>query len=148
MKARNLVSPQPTVRSDDPATAAMAQLARPQIRAVLVVDAGDRLVGVVSDSMLLRQLLPPYVEQDTVLARVVAENAADILADRLRGRSARDLLPDDVEQEPVVEADATLVEVASVMVRAPAPMVGVIEDGVLIGGITIEDLLSHLLASR
>ncbi len=148
MKARNLVSPQPTVRSDDPATAAMAQLARPQVRAVLVLDAEGRLVGVLSDSMLLRQLLPPYVEQDTALARVVAENAADVLADRLRGRSVADLLPEDVDEEPIVDADATLIEVASVMVRVPAPMVGVIEDDALIGGITIEDLLSHLLASR
>lgn len=148
MKARNLASPQPVVRVDDPATAAADMLSRIDLRAVLVVDPDGRLVGVLSDSMLLRALLPSYVDVDAALARVLEEGAADLLRQRLDGRTVAELLPGDTEEIPQVEGDATLIEAASVMVRTRASMVGVVEDGRLVGGISIDDLLAHLLQPR
>lgn len=123
-------------------------LARHDVRAALVVHDGGALAGVLSDSELLRALLPPYVDQASILARVLEESAADVLFDRLEGRSVADLMPEDREVEPVVHGEDTLVEVASVMVRARASAVGVLDEGRLIGGITIDDLLSHLLTRR
>lgn len=148
MKARNLASPQQTVRVDAPASDAAAILARHDVRAALVVDENGEFVGVLSDSELLRSLLPPYVDQASILARVLEESAAEVLFERLDGRSVADLMPEDREVEPVVAGEDTLVEVASVMVRARASAVGVLERGQLIGGITIDDLLSHLLGRR
>ena len=148
MKARNLASPQPVLRSDAPAGEAAAVLARHEIRAVLVVDERERFVGVLSDSELLRGLLPPYVGEASMLAHVLEEGAAEILYRRLEGRLVADLMPKDRDVVPVVDADDTLVEVASVMVRARASAVGVMDGGPLIGGITIDDLLSHLLSRR
>lgn len=118
------------------------------VRAVLVVDDAGAFVGVLSDSEMLRFLLPPYVGQSWTLARVLDEAAADVLFRRLDGRTVGDLIPADREVAPVVLADHSLVEVASVMVLARVPVVGVSEEGRLIGGITIEDLLSHLLRRR
>ncbi|MGH2526367.1 MAG: CBS domain-containing protein [Actinomycetota bacterium] len=148
MKARNLASPQPVLRSDAPAGEAAAVLARHEIRAVLVVDERERFVGVLSDSELLRGLLPPYVGEASMLAHVLEEGAAEVLYRRLEGRLVADLMPDDRDVVPVVDADDTLVEVASVLVRARASAVGVMDGGRLIGGITIDDLLSHLLSRR
>ena len=148
MKARNLASPQPVLRSDAPAGEAAAVLARHEIRAVLVVDERERFVGVLSDSELLRGLLPPYVGEASILAHVLEEGAAEILYRRLEGRLVAGLMPHDRDVVPVVDADDTLVEVASVMVRARASAVGVMDGGPLIGGITIDDLLSHLLSRR
>lgn len=148
MKARDLVAPQPTVRASDPALDAMRLLGRPDIRAVLVVQDDGRLAGVLWDSRLLRELLPPYVEEDAALAGVLGERAAEVLASAMIGKRVADLLPDDLDEEPVVDGGATLIEVASVMVRAGVPMVGVLEDGTIAGGITIETLLSRLLAER
>jgi CBS domain-containing protein len=37
-------------------------LSRHDVRAILVVDASDEFAGVISDSELLRRLLPPYLE--------------------------------------------------------------------------------------
>ena len=148
MKARNLASPQPVLRSDAPAGEAAAVLARHEIRAVLVVDERERFVGVLSDSELLRGLLPPYVGEASMLAHVLEEGAAEILYRRLEGRLVAGLMPHDRDVVPVVDADDTLVEVASVMVRARASAVGVMDGGRLIGGITIDDLLSHLLSRR
>lgn len=148
MKARNLVSPQHTIRVDAPAMEVAVVLARHDVRGVLVVDASNRFVDVLSDSELLRYLLPPYVDAASSLAHVLEESAADVLFRRLEGRVVSDLVPREREHDPVVEGEDTLVEVASVMVRAHASLVGVLEDGRLIGGISIDDLLSHLLTRR
>lgn len=145
MKARNLVSPHPTVTVDAPATEAAALLSRHDVRAVLVVRPEGALAGALSDSTLLRYLLPPYVEEDSALAGVLEEAAADVLWQRLEGRRVRDLLPDDQEDVPLVDGDSTLVEVASVMVRTSSPLVGVREDDRIVGAITLNDLLAHLL---
>jgi CBS domain-containing protein len=144
-KARNLAGPHPTVRIDAQAADAASILIRHDQRAVLVLDASDRLVAVLSDSMLLRALLPRYVAEDEVLARVVGDEASEILWRRLDGKTVADLIPDDQATTPLVNGEAQLVEVATVMVRSHSPLVGVIDDGRLVGGISLDHLLSHLL---
>ena len=146
MKARNLASPREMVRPDAPAWDAARILARHDVRAVLVVDEAGAFEGVISDSELLRALLPAYVEEAGALAHVLEESASDVLHRRLEARSVADLMPTDREAVPVVDADDTLVEVAAAMVRSRASMVGVLEGGGrLLGGISIDDLVSNLL---
>jgi CBS domain-containing protein len=148
MKARNLTSPRETLRTVDPASEAARILSRHDVRAVLVVDPSGEFAGVISDSELLRRLLPPYLEENESLVRVLEESAAEVLYRRLEGRTVADLMPDDREDQPVVNGDDTLIEVASVMVRSRASLVGVIDAGRLIGGIAVEDLVTHLLRKR
>ena len=145
MKARNLASPHVTLRSDAPASEAAVVLSRHDVRALLVVDEEGGFVGVLSDSELLRALLPPVVHENQALARVLEEGASDELFRRVEGRSVGDLMPVERDGPPVVEGEDTLVEVASAMVRARASLVGVLDEGRLIGGISIDDLVSHLL---
>jgi CBS domain-containing protein len=57
-------------------------------------------------------------------------------------------MPDERDAPPIVSGDDTLVEVADTMVRSRASLVGVLDDGRLIGGISIDDLISHLLKPR
>jgi CBS domain-containing protein len=146
MKALGLSSPQETLRADASAQEAAVVLARIQTSAALVVD-DDGLVGVVTDEDLLRALLPSYVGEAEALARVLGEDSSEQLWRRLEGRTVRDLIRDR-EEEPVVDGEATLVEVASVMVRAETPIVAVVEGGRLVGGITIDHLLTHLMSGR
>jgi Mg/Co/Ni transporter MgtE len=148
MKARNLASPRQTFRTDDPSSEAAQALSRHDVRAVLVVHPDGGFAGIISDSELLRALLPPYVEDNEAIARLLEEGASDLLYRRLEGRSVADLMPDDRDELPVVRGDDTLVEVASIMVRSHASLVGVLEEGRLIGGISIDDLVSHLLRGR
>ena len=146
MKALGLAGPQETLDAGASAQEAALVLSRIQTSAALVVD-GDRFVGIVTDEGLLRALLPSYVGEADALARVLEEDSSERLWQRLEGRTVRDLIvPTDTK--PVVDGDATLVEVASVMVRAEAPIVAVVEDGRLVGGITIDHLLTHLLSRR
>jgi len=145
MKARNLVSERGTVRTDDPASEAARLLAQQDVRAILVVNPSGAFAGVISDSDLLRRLLPPYLEDNEALARVLEESASEALSRRLEGRTVADLMPPDRDEVPVVLADDTLVEVAAVMVRARASLVGVLDGGRLIGGISIDALLARLM---
>jgi len=145
MKARDLAIPHPSVQIDQPAGEGVAILSRQDVRGVLVVDAEGNVVGVLSDSDLLRRLLPSYVEENGALARVLEEGVADVLFQRLAGKRVRDLLRDDLREIPVVDGDANLVAVASLMVRTRCSLIGVREGGRLVGGIGIERLLSHLI---
>lgn len=147
MKALGLAGPQETLRADASAEEAALVLSRIQTNAALVVD-GDRFVGIVTDEDLLRALLPSYVEEADALARVLEEDSSEQLWQRLEGKTVRDLRAQGREEEPVVDGGATLVEVASVMVRAETPIVAVVEDGRVVGGITIDHLLTHLLSRR
>jgi CBS domain-containing protein len=118
------------------------------VRAVLVVDPAGGLAGVLSDSALLAALLPDYVEEDPALARVLEEDATDLLRRRLEGQTAADLLDAHEGPSPQVDGDARLLEVAAMMVRTRLSLVGVIDNHEVIGGISIDDLLTYLLRAR
>jgi CBS domain-containing protein len=120
-------------------------LARVETSAALVVDEAGELVGILSDEDLLFHLLPGYVGETTSLARVLEEGTAEELWHRLEARTVRDLLPPSRDLAPVVDRDATLIEVASVMMRARVRIVAVVDEGRVVGGITIDHLLSHLV---
>ena len=145
MKAGQLASPHPVVRWNTPASEAARLVADPQVRAALVLDDSGRFRGVLSDTRLLRLLLPPYVDGDRAMAAVLDEQAAGALWRRLEGRTAADLIAGEDEELPAIEADATLIEVASLMVRTRSSLVAVREEERVIGAITIVALLEQLL---
>jgi hypothetical protein len=146
MKARDLSGPQPSVQVDTPASQAARIVAKIGVRAVMVLEADGRLAGILSDAVWLRHLLPSYVEETETLVGVLEERAAEMLRIRLEGRTAGDLLPENQEAHPEVEAGDTLIEVAFQMVRARSPLVAVREGDRIIGGITIDRLINELLA--
>lgn len=148
MRARNIASRHFVVAADAPAAEAAGVLSRLDVRAILVTDADGRLAGVLSDSRLLAALLPDYLEEDIALARVLEEDAGDELWRRLEGRTVADLLDEGEGPHPEVDGDARLLEVAAMMVRTRLSLVGVRDHGELIGGISIDDLLTYLLRAR
>lgn len=148
MRARNIASRHFTVAAEAPAADAAEILSRLDVRAVLVVESDGRLAGVLTDTRLLADMLPHYVEEDVLLARVLEENATDVLWRRLEDRTAADLLDAHEGPHPEVDGDARLLEVAAMMVQTRLSLVGVRDQGELIGGISIDDLLTHLLRGR
>jgi signal-transduction protein with cAMP-binding, CBS, and nucleotidyltransferase domain len=135
------------VYADEPAAEAAQAMARINVRAVVVLNRDESLAGVVSDSMLLRMLLPPYVEEAERLAGVLGEKAAEELWRRLEGKTAQDLIPSG-QRPATIDADDTLIEVAAVMVRTRAPVVAVRQGNQISGVVTIEDLLARLMTHR
>ena len=89
--------------------------------------------------------MPGYVLDDPGLASVMTESMADHAAEKLKGRTIRDMLPKQRQHIPVAKADDTIIEVAEVMARLRSPLVAVVKDGRLHGVITASRLLAAAL---
>ena len=145
-KAGDLASEHPLVPVDTPAAQVARVLAAADVRAVLVVRLDGSLAGVVSDRLLLRELLPSYVLENESLAGVLDQRSVDLCWRQLEGRTAKDLLPDEHEVRAEVTVDDTIMEVASVMVRSRSPLVAVRDQSGIVGAISIDVVISELLS--
>jgi CBS domain-containing protein len=146
MRARDLATPYPSVAPDTPAEEAARLLAEEAVEGVFVQDDQGELQGLVADTTLLAFLLPRYLAEDRALVGVLGEDVADVLWQRLRGRTVRDLLPASTAGLPEVDGNDTLVKVAATLVRSGASLVAVRDrDGRLLGGITTSQLIRRLL---
>ena len=147
MRARDLAQEFPTVSLDTDAMEAARILSRERLPGLIVCDAEGRPYTVLPGSQVLKFLVPQYVQDDPRLARVYDEKASDELCAKLSDATVRDLLPDrrDVDEIPVVDGDATTIEVAAVMARVHSPVVAVVDKDQVLGAITVRRLLDHLL---
>jgi CBS domain-containing protein len=135
-----------TVTEDLPAREAAKVLAAQDLPGLVVVDGKGRPLTVLAGTQVLRMALPSYCQDDPALARVIDEAAADVILAGIGERTVADLLPRNRPELPAVSADATLLEVASVMARSNVPLVAVVDtDKVMTGAITLDGLLDQLL---
>ena len=148
MRARDLATEVPTVTPGTNALAAARLLSREKLPGLIVVDDARRPFTVLPGSQVLRYLVPQYVQDEPPLARAYDEKASDELCAKLTTSTVGELLPakPDLDELPVVDHDATTIEVAAVMARTHTPLVAVVDDeGRLVGGITVRHLLERLL---
>jgi CBS domain-containing protein len=147
MLARALARPFPTVTLDTDALEAARILSAGKLPGLIVLDEDGLPYTVLPGSQVLRFVVPTYVQDDPALARAYDEKSADALADKLVSRTVRDMLPKRSDQLdlPLVEPDATAIEIAAQMARMRSPIVAVVEDSDLLGAITVSLLLAHLL---
>jgi CBS domain-containing protein len=126
-------------------------LAERRLPGLIVADREGHPHTVLPGSQVLRFVIPKYVQEDLTLARVVDEQHADQMCSKLRGTRVRDLLPSSPDEIPVVDEDATAVEIAAVMARMRSPVVAVVrgskdrKGGEIVGAVTVSRLLGYLL---
>ncbi|MEU5884169.1 CBS domain-containing protein [Spirillospora sp. NPDC047279] len=150
MRAYELAVGYPTVTPDSGALDAARLLAEHRLPGLLVVDGDHRPVAVLPGSQFLRFMIPRYVQDDPNLARVFDESHADRLSDKLAGKRVADLLPKEATAPPIVDANATAIEIATVMANTRSPLVAVSSDprrtdAPMIGVVTVSQLLTRLL---
>jgi predicted transcriptional regulator len=144
--ARDLADPDfPTVGLDHDAAAAARQLAERRLPGLVVVDDAGLPHSVLPGSQVLRFVIPGYVQDDPMLARVYDERHADALTAKLAGTPVRTLLRAERTEPPVVDGRSTTVEIAAVMARLHSPLVAVVEHGRYLGVITVSRLLERIL---
>ncbi len=148
LKARDLASPHVTVRTGDPAIEAARILSRHDLHALLVVDSAGDFAGVLTDGELLRGLFPSYVHDAPELARVLKDSAPARLYERFQDRTVADLMTRGSKELRCAQVDDPLLTVAWVMARSHASLVGVVDKGQLIGGISIDQLVDRFLRLR
>lgn len=150
MRARELAEPFPMVTAADDALHAAQQMAAEHRPGLIVLDAEGVPQTVLPGSQVLRFLLPGYVQDDPALARAFDERASDELVGRLGHHTVGDVLPrpTDAAELPVVDGDATTLEVGAVMAQMHSPLVAVVDGGQVVGAITVSRLLRHLLGGQ
>ena len=154
MTARKLVQPFPVVTPDTDAMEAAQTMAAQHLPGLIVCREDGRPYTILPGSQVLRFLIPTYVQDNPRLARALDDEASDELCRKLVRSTVRDLLPEppDLDELPVVDIDATALEVAAVMARMHTPLVAVVDDqdggNRVIGAITASRLLDHLLPPR
>lgn len=146
MRARALASPFPTVALRSPAIDAARLLAGQNLPGLIVIDDEGRPLTILPGTQVLRLAVPIYCQEDPSLARVVDEAAADVFVRELDGRTVASCLPAERRELPVVDPDATVLEVAALMARTHSPLVAVVdpEEG-LIGAITLDALMDRVV---
>jgi CBS domain-containing protein len=145
MRAEEMAEEFPVVTVDSDALEAARMLAEHRLPGLLVTDASGKPYAVLPASQVVRFLLPRYVQDDPSLAGVLNESMADRVADKLGGKTVRDVLPDHLLNIPSADADDTIIEVAAVMAQRRSPLIAVVKDGNLRGVVTASRLIDAAL---
>ncbi|MEV5323719.1 CBS domain-containing protein [Nonomuraea sp. N2-4H] len=145
MRAQDLAAEFPTVTLDTPALEAARLLADRDLPGLIVVGPDGLPCSILPGTQVLRLAVPAYCQDDPALARVVDEAHADRFLRRLDDRTVRQCLPEEPRELPVAEPKATMLELAALMARMHSPLVAVVDDGRLIGAVTLQSLLAHAL---
>jgi CBS domain-containing protein len=147
--ARDLAVPCPSIGMEDPALDAARLMAEHRLPGIVVCEPDGRPSRILPGSQVLRFVIPPYVQDDAALARVIDERGAERLLAELHGRRVRDVLPEHPQGElAVCNPDDTVLEIAVIMARVHSPLVAVVADGLLAGCVTLPRLLDVLLPPR
>ncbi len=146
MQAVEIAEKFPAVNLDSPALEAARMLAEHSLPGIVVLTAAGQLYAVLPASQVVRFIVPSYVQADPLLAPVLDESTADHAAEKLGGKTVRELLPrHQLTPPPAVHADDTIIEVAALMERQRSPLVAVMKQGKLHGVITASRLLEVAL---
>ncbi|MFI6928640.1 CBS domain-containing protein [Nonomuraea spiralis] len=147
MRARDLLADFPVVGLDSPVIDAARLLADRDLPGLIVVGDDGTPFTILPGTQVLRLAVPGYCLDDPALARVVDEAHADAFVRALDGRTVREALPERPRELPVIDPDATVLELASLMARTRSPLVAVVDDGRLLGAVTLQALLDRVLAA-
>lgn len=124
---------------------AARMLAEHRLPGIVVTDPSGKPVAILPASQVVRFIVPAYVQDDPSLAGVLNESMADRAAEKLGGKTVRDVLPEHLLNVPAADADDTIIEVAAIMARLRSPLIAVVKDGKLHGVITASRLLAAAL---
>lgn len=145
MHAAEIAEAFPVVAIDSDALTAARLLAEHRLPGLVVTDPSGMPYAVLPASQVVRFIVPGYVQDDPALAGVLNETMADRAAEKLGGKTVRDMLPEHLHNVPAADADDTIIEVAATMARLHTPLVAVVKDGALHGVITASRLLAAAL---
>jgi hypothetical protein len=147
MRARDLLTPFPTVTLDTPVAEAARLLADQDLPGLIVVDGDGKPLSILPGTQVLRLAVPGYCQDDPALARVIDEEHADAFLRVLAERTVRDALPREKRELPVTDPDATVLEIAALMARTHSPLVAVVGERGLEGAVTLQALMDRALTA-
>ncbi len=137
LAVRDLMSLRPrTIGPDAPLQSAVLDMVRAGLGGLPVVDADNRVIGMLSERELLRDLLSHYLPRAGGPSGSPPPSSAR--------RTVRDLM---TRQVLCVAPEQPLAEVASLMLNKDVDRVPVVKDGRLVGFLTRGDIVRKLIGS-
>jgi CBS domain-containing protein len=130
------ISPQTTWRE------AGSLLLREHLSSAFVVDAHDRLVGIISEKDLFRGIYPSYKEWTTVPHAFHDFEALEAETKRAEGKTVADVMSSRVI---TAERDTLILKVGSLMVASGIHHVPVVEHGKVVGTVGRGDIYRAVL---
>ncbi|MEK6813334.1 MAG: CBS domain-containing protein [Nitrospirota bacterium] len=112
------------------------------VPALVVLD-GDRLVGIVSLTDMLKAILPPYLLQDTHLAHVTWDGLLESQCKRVQDKKVRDIMTRDVV---TVKEDAVLAEAAEHFLSRHIHSIPVLRGTNVVGILYLYDLAKRVFS--
>ncbi len=135
LSVRELMTERPrSIDPDAPLRAAVLDMVRAGLGGLPVVDGDNRVIGILSERELLRDLLSHYLPR--------AGGAPASLPPSSSQRKVRDLM---TRQVMCVAPEQPLAEVASLMLNKDVDRVPVVKDGRLVGFLTRSDIVRKLI---
>ena len=145
MKAIDIAQPIPSITTGDSVTAAIHQMTEANLPGVVVVDADDRPLTVIPGTQVLKMAVLNAYHDDPALVRTIDEESADTFAHECNARSVGECLPAKLAKPATARSDATLLEVATIMLRGRSPLVAVVDKHKkLVGAVTLTALLGTM----
>ncbi|MCG7610280.1 hypothetical protein BA059_14025 [Mycolicibacterium sp. (ex Dasyatis americana)] len=145
MQAEDIAEDFPVISAEADALDAAHMLAEHRLPGIVVTDTSGLPHAVLPAAEVVRLIIPQYVQDDPALAGVLDESMADRIAEKLHGKTVREVLPKHLIDVPSARADDTIIEVAALMAKLRSPLVAVLKDGEMHGVITASRLLEAAL---
>lgn len=141
LTVQEVMSERPHVtRADAPLREATRDMVRSRVAALPVVDNEDRLVGMLSEREVIRDLVATYLQR--------AMLGGSVRAIGMGGKDARRTVRDVMTRQVLcVSPDQPLAEVASLMVNKDTGRVPVVREGRVVGFLTRGDIVRKLIGS-
>jgi len=145
MKAIDIVQPIPSVTTVDSVTAAIRQMTDANLPGVVVVDEQNRPVTVIAGTQVLKMAVLTAYHDDPALVRTIDEASADSFTHDCNQRTVGECLSDKKAKPITARSDATLLELATIMLRNRSPLVAIVDrDKKLVGAVTLTALLGTM----
>ncbi len=134
------IHPDATLR--EAATAFQAEPDHGGVPNLLVME-GDRLLGLVTLTDVLRVLLPPSIAQDPRLAHLAWDGLIEAQYQRVREKRVRDIMTRHVV---TIDESAVLAEAAEHLVTGRIHALPVLRGGTVVGVLSLADLARRIFA--
>ncbi|UPK76460.1 CBS domain-containing protein [Nocardioidaceae bacterium SCSIO 66511] len=145
MRASDIAVQVPTVTLGDPVSHAVRVMTKNHLPGLIVIDENRKPRLVIPGTQVLRMAVLHSYQDDPALVRTIDEAHADLFWQEPGNRTVGDCLPPKPEKAVTALPDATMLELATSMLRKRSPLVAVVDKaGVLIGAITLNRLLDIL----
>ena len=128
MRAVDLQQSLPMVERDGSIAEAGRVIAEQGRIGVVVCDGSGAPIGMITALDVFRLALPDYLVDDPSLAATVDDASIDDMIERLRHKTVGEAVSDDsvrLRAVPVVDADATVMEIAAVLVSTGSAIAAV-----------------------